>query len=450
MNRSRDDLLEMTNVFASKLILYSILAIILYALLSPYWLKVAAYGFVGTQAEIIAVNLIWLLAPALLFLIIFSICESIFLSYSKFKIPAYASLFSVMGTLGGIIFLTKYMGIYGVVIGTTVGMFFTFIFPYLLLRRKIPHSPLAFDLKNYKLDMTEINLLPVILYGVIFQVIISIDRLFATHIGEGMASSLTYASNLSLLLPVVIASSTCVSILPKLSQSYAAKDFKSLSIAFGESFRGLIFIIIPFSTLLLVAGDLIVKLLLEHGRFDSIASENTIIALKLYAIGSVAQSLWIFTMGTFISLGRVRNIPLYGLFFLGITVVLDYIFMNLLGYMGLPLATSLVFFIQFIFFYNLMKRDFRIQIRVENHRYVSKVVIAALIMGGVVWLAKNTAVSMIETLSFSKQLILLGFLCALGSVVYFTISKLIGSDISSSFFRSTKDGKALNKIVVTR
>jgi len=452
INHPQEESLKMTNIFASRLTIYSILAIIPFALLSPYWLNTGTYGAIGTQTRAITIKLIWFLVPALLFFINFSLCESIYLSYDEFKIPAYASLFGGVGSVVGILALSEYIGIYGVVVGATLGMFCAFAFPYLMLKKKKIHYSLslrAFGQKEYQLDWFKNNILPVLSFGIIFQIIISIDRLFATQIAEGMASSLTYASNLVCLFPVVIASSSCISILPKLSQYYATKDFNSISTIFSKSFRDLLFVIIPLSLFIFLAGDLLIKLLLQHGKFDAIASANTLTALRFYAIGSVPHGLWIFIMGVFISLGEVKRIPLYALLLLVITVFLNYILMNLFGYIGLPLATSLVFFIQFFFFYDLLKKDFRIKVSGNNRLFISKVALAATGMGVSLWLVKNAIPTLTESPLFLHQLVSLGFLCTLALFVYITISRLVGITIPLNFRRAMKINSAINKMEIT-
>jgi len=442
LNRPREDFLRITDVFASKLILYSVLGIAIYTFLSPYWLKLLASRSADNQFEAIAVNLFRVLAPGLLFVVILSLCESIFLSYGEFRLSGYAFQSHVIGAIVGIVFLTRYVGIYGAAIGATTGLFFALIIVYFWLRRKKLHFSLTFNFDDPEVRRINRDLLPVIFWSLAAQVILSVDRLFATQLEEGMVSSLTYATNLSFIIPIIFATSTYISIMPKLSELMSRKDLDSFSRMFNKSFQHLIAIVVPYSVLLIVLGDIVVQLLLQHGSFGARAAENTAAALRCYALGSIGYGLLIFNSGlylSFFSSGNARVLVVISLALITAAAGLNLIFMKLFGYVGLAMATVMVSFIHFFVFLYLVKKSLGDHLKEKNQPFTLKIVFASLSMGGIVWLVKDFFMNIIKIQSFFPQLIFLGFLSVGGGILYISIAKILGIDMFAEIVKFFKE-----------
>ncbi|MCR4319583.1 MAG: polysaccharide biosynthesis C-terminal domain-containing protein [Candidatus Brocadiaceae bacterium] len=434
INTSEAKTVRMKNAFATKMLFFSILGMFVYAISSPYWVKITGFGFVN-ESRTLAVNLVWILSPVIFFFVAFSICESIFISENRFWIPSISSVFSVLGLLFGILFLVKYINVYGLAVGTTIGTLISVIVSYLFLKRSGLHFSLTLDRWQKDEKIVSERLFPVICSNIILQIVVVVDKIFATHLGEGYSSTLSYAFNISMVIPSIITPAMLTSVLPTVSKNLAEKDYGSFSVLFNRFFKHLSFVIIPICGLLLLLGDSVIQLLLHRGKFDNTALENTVIAFNYYLIGVMAHCFWVFVAGILMSMGKVKYLVRSSLFFLVISIAFDSILMKYLGYIGLPLATSLVFIAQLALFLIFLVKDSRFYGFNGIILHIIKVSIATFCMMLIVLKIKGLIIKTdLVEFSYLYQVLELALLVIIGSASFMFVSRCLKIESMSYIF----------------
>jgi putative peptidoglycan lipid II flippase len=434
----------MTNAFATRAIFVACPIMILFALFSPYWLKVAAFGF-GAEAYEIAVILTWILAPMGFLFVAFSVCESIFISEKKVLISSLTTIIASAGPIAGILLLNHYLGIYSAAVGITLGGVLTLVILYLLLVRSGDKFQLTMKVGEKGAVKVSRDLVPALSYNVILQIIIAIDRIFATQIGTGYTSALSYAFNVSVLVPALLTPSVIIPALPVLSENLTKKDYAAFTKLFIRSIKLIAFVAIPVCVMMLLMGETLIRLFLQRGEFDLSALKNTVAAFQFYMLGMPAYALWGFVAAIYVVLGKMNHLIYGSLLLLLISIVINAIMMKWLGFTGLPIATSIVFFIQLFYFLEALRRDERFLgfKGVISHFFMVCSATACMVLFLLI-LMKFSKFWPTGDISQFMQFINLGLLVLSGTIIYISVARWLRIEEAASLFDS------FGKIVLRR
>jgi putative peptidoglycan lipid II flippase len=146
---------------------------------------------------------------------------------------------------------------------------------------------------------------------------------------------------------------------------------------------------IPAAIGLIVLAQPIISVIYEHGRFTPEATRQTAGALQFYAIGLAAYSAVKVLAPAFYALDR-RYLPMMvSIFSIIINFILNWFFMFKmgLGHRGLALSTSLVALTNFLLLYIMMRKYAGSLETGAILGLLAKLVIPALLLAGICWLA---------------------------------------------------------------
>ncbi len=146
--------------------------------------------------------------------------------------------------------------------------------------------------------------------------------------------------------------------LPLISRSAAVGNTAEFRGALSHAIRLVMLLTIPSAIGLIILANPIISLIYEHGRFTALATEQTALALRCYAVGLVAYSADKVLAPAFYALDK-RHLPmLVSLCSIAVNFCLNYFFTFYLklGHRGLALSTSLVAFTNFLLLYGMMRR----------------------------------------------------------------------------------------------
>ena len=426
----------MTNAFATRAILVACPIMIVFAVFSPYWLKIAAFGF-GTEAYEIAVRLTWLLAPMGILFVTFAVCESIFIAEKKVLISSLTTIIASAGPIAGILILSRYIGIYSAAVGITLGGVLTLFALYLFLVKSGNKFQLTLEVGEKGAVKVSRNLAPALTYNVILQIIIAIDRIFATQIGEGYTSALSYAFSVSFLIPALLTPSVLIPVLPVLSENLTKKDYAAFTTLFVRSMKLIAFVAIPVCVMMLLMGETIIRLFLQRGEFDLAALKNTVTAFHYYMLGMPAYALWGFVAAIFVVLGKMKHLIYGSLLLLFISIAINAILMKWLGFTGLPIATSIVFFLQLFYFLAALRRDERFLgfKGVIPHFFMVCSATACMVLFFLV-LMKYSRFWPSGEVGQLMQFVNMGLLILLGTTIYISVAKWLRIEEASSIFNT--------------
>jgi putative peptidoglycan lipid II flippase len=173
------------------------------------------------------------------------------------------------------------------------------------------------------------------------QVNLFVGTLLATREGTGAVSWLQYAFRLMYLPIGLFGVSIATAVLPAASRHAAVADRAAIARTVARGVALMLFVNIPATVGLIVLAHNIVRLLFEHGRFQSSDTAATAAALQCYAIGLIGYSTARIASPVFYALGQSRVPVLLSTASIGVNILLSLALVSRLGFRGLALATAL-------------------------------------------------------------------------------------------------------------
>ena len=304
----RAELWRVVSALISLVIAILALLVLLLELFAPQIVPLVAPGAdIGTQ--VLAVDLLRLTAPALIFMSLFAVFSGTLFALRSFTLPAFAGLVFnsciVLVTLalapslalfprldgGSIVFpfvvARPSAGIIAVAFGWLLGAIAQMLLqmPGLRLSRLRP----SLNWRHPALTSIGFLYLPVMLSLVIDTLIIRpFSYNLASRTIEGGIAIMNWATTLVQFPQGLVATAISVAILPTLARQ-SAETTEAAQRAFKDTFglgmRLATTLILPATTGLFVLAGPIIALLFENGAFLAADTEITTLALRLYLIG---------------------------------------------------------------------------------------------------------------------------------------------------------------------
>jgi len=184
-----------------------------------------------------------------------------------------------------------------------------------------------------------------------------VDRILGMPLGEGCVSSLHYAWKLILLPASLLSVAFATPLLTFLSRHEARKERKETGLLFGKTAGTLLFFSIPVTFLLLLCRREIISLFYGWGRFDQSGVSLTSSALLFYSPGLPFQLLLPLFVAGFLAVKKPWIPVLVSLPLVPLNWFLDCVLMQHFSHAGIAFSTSLVFFINVIILFALLKRS---------------------------------------------------------------------------------------------
>lgn len=398
---------------------------IIMVFIAPYLIKIVAPGFNHNTFQLSA-RLIIIIIPVILIISLSEVITRILHTYQYFAIPALSRILEVIVVIICLISLSKKYSIFSLAFGLLLGAVVRLLFQLPVLWKKFGYY--RFSLNFQLPGIKKVNLIagPAIGCMVFLRIGTVIERLLASTLKEGSISTLGYAATLSQVPSELFIGSLVVVLFPLLSK-YAAEDkisdFKAI---LSKGIRIGSFILIPIGMLYIFFGKLIIRSLLERGQFISSATQDTSIALAVYALGLFVMTIYFFSAHACYALQEVKATIKISIFVMVLNIILKLILINYLSFIGLALATSLALIIQS----GLMLRFVIKKIGSINEKVLIfsllKIFTCSILMAGTCWMVLKFIPS------HSHSLIQLAILIVTAGISYFVVSYLLQSQELSS------------------
>jgi putative peptidoglycan lipid II flippase len=172
------------------------------------------------------------------------------------------------------------------------------------------------------------------------QVNLLVNTALATR-QEGAVSWLQYAFRLMYFPIGLFGVSIATATLPAVSRHTTRNDSPAVRDTIADGLSLMLMLNVPATIGLMVLAQPIVRLLFEHGRFTPADTVATAAALQFYAIGLVGYSVVRIASPTFYALGRNRTPVTVSVITVLVNAALNITLMNVMGYRGLALGTSM-------------------------------------------------------------------------------------------------------------
>jgi putative peptidoglycan lipid II flippase len=335
-------------------------------------------------------------------------------------------LFPIMGQILYItfVFLTyKQYQVYSLVYGLVINQLFVFtllLFPFITNYR-------------FKIEITDelkraaIKIYPLLISGLFSKSHIIIDRYFASSTAAGNITLLQYGRRIIHLLMDFINRGISIVTLRKLSMDY--DDKKIFTVVFNQTLKGIIFIVVPVSTLIAFFFKDILQVIMIRDSITENDVKNIYLVVLAFIGMVIGGSVSNVVTNAFYAKGHTGFMSKYimTMNFVGIGIKITSFY--LLGFWGLPIAFSVYSLINaFILmsFYN--RRIYKLyfaSLSIYSLRVIAIALIAVLFPAFINHTLANSFISA----SLSSLLFMF---------IYFVISTQYEKDISIIIYRKIK------------
>jgi len=404
-NRGKDAAARLVNLVATALILVVGVVCALGVIFAPQLVHLMAPGYAAVPGKFeLAVRMTRIMFPFLLLVALAAQAMGVLNASNKFGVPALASTFFNLGSVGFGIVLGIWLGpslhftrIEGMAVGVVLGGALQLAWQLPSLYRLGFHFRVTFDWKHPGLVRIFRLMVPAILGNAAVQVNVMVNTNFASTIVDpvrgmdGPVSWLSYAFRFMQLplglFGVAMASAT----LPSISRSAAAGNMDEFRRTLSKSLGMVFLLTLPSSVGLAVLGKSIIGAIYQGGRFQLYDTHQTAVALSCYAIGLAGYAALKVLNPAFYALGDARTPMLVSLGSIVVNFVAAESMIRLagLGHAGLALSTSAVALFGFFLLFEILRRRIGGVHGRELASGIGKVLIASLVMAGITALSSH-------------------------------------------------------------
>jgi len=342
----------------SILTLSTLIIVILVEIFMPFFLQLIAPGFVEDKekfAQLIDTSRV--IFPFLVFISVASVCSSILNANGKFALsaalPIILNIILCLSLILAYYFSNNFLEFlsWGVLFAGLLQILF------LVLSIKSNRILIIFTKKISKYVKSFFNLfLPSFFSSGLLQINILIGTIIASY-ESGAVSYLYYADRIYQLPLALVGIALGIALLPSISKKIKDNSLSKVQHTIEKTIKFAFLFSIPASVGLYFIPDIIVQVLFERGEFSSLATSETSMALKMFALGLVAFVIVKILTPVFFAYENAK-IPLIISFVnLVINTGLSIIFFYYLGFIGIALATSIASWLNVFILYIFLFRQ---------------------------------------------------------------------------------------------
>lgn len=387
-------------------------------------LKIFVPGFTEENFAV-TIQLTRLMSLTPIFFTIGSIASGIQNAFHTFLGLALAPIMYNLGILGGIIFLSKTYGVYGVAIGVGIGAFLNMAvqIPAIWRAGFRYHWPKSWWGPRIK-EMLLLSL-PRIFGMSVQQLSLIIDTIIASTLTAGSITVINFASNLESLPLGLIGVSIAVVSFGTLAGFAAENRTADLAKEISKNIQRVLSLLVPLAAGMFLLRREIIQLLLEHGKFSPADSTLTANTLGIFLAGLAFSGIVFLLARGFYALKNTKIPVLVSVFSVSINIGLSLMLTKIfsLSVYGLALANSCADIINASLLFILLQR--RLRIPLIQWKEILKFVASTLIMVGVVILTKGRFNFLFEEIHpFIKLSLEIALSVVFGGVSYFGMMRL--------------------------
>ncbi|MFA5154858.1 MAG: murein biosynthesis integral membrane protein MurJ [Patescibacteria group bacterium] len=382
-------------------------------------------GFaLAEQAATAALTRIMFLSP--LFLGISGILGGILQSFKRFVVYSLAPVFYNLGIIVGAVLFVPWFGVYGLAWGVVLGAFLHMAIQIPAVR----HLGFRYRFQIRRRDPATRQIgqmmVPRTLSLAISQINLVVVTAIASSLAGGSLAVFNFANNLQSFPIGIFGISFAIAAFPSLAAAAFNKD--ELTAHFSQSFRQILFFIIPSTVLIIALRAQIIRVVLGTGSFDWQDTILTMNTLGLFALSLFAQATIPLLVRVFYARHNSAT-PFYiGLFTVAVNTALAIWLAPRFGVAGLALAYSIDNILNFLLLWIWLS------IKVGNLdlgniiRSVLKFTLSAVAAGGAAQIMKVLIWPYIDMSRFSGVFIQLVVSSTVGLVVYGAFCYLLKSE----------------------
>lgn len=394
--------------------LFCIVLSIIGIIISPILIKLFASGFKGNDFTR-TVQMTRIVMPTIIFVALSGLYTGYLQSYGTYIQPALTGIFSNVVIIVGIIVFGRY-GIKAAIISFLISS----VAQILVQRPFMGEYKYKFyiNLKDERVRKMLLLGIPILISNAVGQINLMVDRTVASNLVAGSISVVDYASKLSTLINQVFIVSITTVLYPMITEKFSKNDREGFQDLFIKSVNYVFIISIPLIVCMVILSTPLVKVLLEHGKFDHNATTATSLCLKYLAIGTIGYAFMDSLNKVFFA-AKETIIPMVdGFMFIGLNIVLILVLTPRVGVSGLAMAQTISAIIIAIITLIQIKFKFRYMNFERIKETIIKVGVAGAVMGVFVYYSYTYFNVFVKTSTNLMLMIIISLVGILGIVVY--------------------------------
>ena len=394
----------------------------------PQLIFLIAPGFYSDPEKLkIAIDLSRITFPFLFFVSLASFFGAILNSHNKFAAAAAAPIILNVVLIGSLI-ISQLINIPDVLLLSYAVSFAGFLQLIALLYfvRKFFKPILSIRIKvNEKVKFFFKKLLPSIFSSGVTQINILVGTIIASF-QTGAVSYLYYADRVYQINLAIAGIAVGTVMLPELSKHVKNKDLENIINLQNRALELCLFLSIPASVALVLASEQIITSLFGYGSFDKDSVNNTALALTFFALGVPAFSMLKIFSNFFFARNNTK-IPFYfSLISVSLNVIISVSLFNKVGFIIIPIATSISSWINVFMQYFLIKKR---NLHIFDSKFIyrtPRMILSVVVMGVVLYLLLGFFSDKFDY-NESWKFIYLFIIVTVSVVSYFLISNFSGA-----------------------
>jgi len=365
-----------------------------------------------------------------IFLGISGIMGGVLTSMKYFLIYSVAPLLYNLGIIIGILFFVKFFGPIGLAWGVVFGALMHMLLQYFTVRRLGYQHNWEFlsAWKNKNVRRVFKLMLPRMAGIGINQFNLMVITIFASTLAAGSLAVFSFSQNLASVPLSLFGISFAIAVFPTLA-AYAAKNQKDEFVkSFSETFRQILFFVIPLSVFIIVLRAQIVRVILGSGKFDWEDTILTFQCLGILAFSLFAQSAVQLLARSFYALQDTKT-PFYIAIAVEAVNILTVVF--LIGrwqVISLAIAFSLSNIVQMFLLLFFLRARFENLDDKNIIRSLVKIVTASGLAGLGIQASKYLMAMIVNLNTFLGVFAQLAVSLIVGGAIFVTISHLLKSE----------------------
>ncbi|MBU1075321.1 oligosaccharide flippase family protein, partial [Patescibacteria group bacterium] len=264
----------------------------------------------------------------------------------------------------------------------------------------------------------------------------------ASTLVVGSVAVFSLANNLQYFPISVFGVSLALSAFPVFTQAFTENNTSKFVLHFSQTFRRILFLVIPTSIVVLLLRAQIVRLVLGSGNFDWEDTILTAQTLGFFSLSLFAQSLVPMLARSFYAFQNTKTPVIISVISMVINVVGSVILVQSMGVLGLALAFSIASFVNMI----LLLAALRARLGdLDDHRIITstlKIILLSLLMGLVVQGLKYIIGPLVDMKTFFGVFIQTAGSIFGGGLIYISLAVKLNFDevdIIKRFFQKAKN-----------
>ena len=355
---------KLASKMATLTIIFMSLVSLLGVIFAGPFIAFLAPGFPAEKAAL-TIELTRIMYPFILLVSLAALVMGMLNATNRFTVPALASSFFNIGSIaGGVLFgwwIDPHFGeraLIGLALGTLLGGLLQLGVQLPGLYRAGFRFVLDFNWRDPGVRQVLILMIPAVIAASAVQINVMINSIFASYLGNGPISWLSYAFRLMQLPLGVFGVAVATVTLPVISKAAVLGEMGRFRATLAKAMRLAVFLTLPAAVGLIMLAQPIIALIYQRGKFLDADTLHTAEALQYYAIGLVGYSCIKVLSPAFYAINHKWTPMMVSFLSIGMNLLLNWLFIFRLGmgHRGLALSTALSATVNFALLYILMSR----------------------------------------------------------------------------------------------